>query len=238
MAAPDARFPMYDLDNSVQVARQIHERGAGGVASADELAAFLGYKSTNNGAYLSRVAAARLFGLIEGQSSAIKVTPRALDIIRPAHPQSAQRARLSAFSAVPLFSAFLENWEGKELPSHEHMRNALAGLGVPEKSTGSALFRLLESAEQAGLFRVAGNRTRMIRPTLGDMPAAVEAAEEQPGELTARTTGFPKLIEGALDALPAERQWDEDEFTEWLDFFERALRVHYRLPRRRAIPTS
>lgn len=238
----DTRYPRYDLDQSLEVARQLHQRG-GGVASGSELAAFLGYKSTNNGAYLSRVASARLFGLVEGQSPTVKVTPLALDILRPDYPESAQRARLNAFSSVPIFRQFLSDYEGKPLPDIQGIRNALSRYGMPASDAAPATTRLLESADQAGLFRVAGNRSKMIRPTTGDAPERTEPPPEN-GEASTpdrspspAASRFPKIIEGALDALPTERSWDESELQEWLQFFEGALRVHYRLPRGRRDPT-
>jgi hypothetical protein len=230
----DARFPKYDLDSSIEVARVIHDRSAGGVASGDELASFLSYSGTKNGAYLNRMAAARLFNLIMGQGRSITITPLALDIIRPDHPESAVRARLDSFMQVPLYQKFFDLNAGKELAPATHLRNTLSKLGVPEKETPVALARLLDSAEQAGLFRIAGSRQRMIRPTFTDrLPSAEPTSERVPAEGVTDPTArqFPKIVEGALDALPNERQWDEDEFVEWLDFFERALRVHYRLPR-------
>jgi hypothetical protein len=228
----DERFPQYDLDASIEVARQIHERG-GGTASADELAAYLNYKSANNGAFLSRMAAARMFGLIDGTAPALRITERALDIIRPAFPDAGTRARLDAFMGVPVYARFFKEAGNRDLPGVEGLRNLLARLGINEKQAGYALSRLLDSAEQAGLFKVAGGRSKMIVPTLtGGGSVETEAERENEPERPAGIR-FSKMIEGALEALPAERSWDEDEFREWLDFFERALRVHYRLPRPR-----
>lgn len=243
--ADEARFPKYDLDPSIEVARQLHQRG-GGQASGNELATYLGYKSTNNGAYLSRVAAARHFGLVEGVSPIIKVTPLAMDILRPDYPESAQRARVTAFLTVPLFRRFLLETEGRPMPDPQGVKNILNRLGVPDAETGAAMLRLMESADQAGLFKIAGNRSKMIRPSSTDAergghrtdpengpiaPASDSAGPQDRGAVS--DARFPKIIDGALDALPKERQWDEAELSEWLDFFERALRVHYRLPRGR-----
>lgn len=233
-----SRYPSYDLDSSLEVARQIHERGTDDVASAKELAEFLGYKSIENGAFLNRVAAARLFGLVEGPSSAIKVTPRALDILRPDYPEMADRARLAAFDAVPLFNAFLEAYEGKELPDPQGLKNALVRLGVGEKVAAPAANRLLDSAEQARLFRVAGNRTKLIRPTLSGMPPRPKPDQRidpagNGDDVSTQAPALPKIVMAALELLPPDRTWDEAQLSDWLEFFERAVRVHYRLPRPR-----
>lgn len=47
------------------------------------------------------------------------------------------------------------------------------------------------------------------------------------------TTPLPKVIAATLDMVPHERTWREDEFKEWLEMFEGACRVWYRLPRTR-----
>ncbi|HEV8251744.1 MAG TPA: hypothetical protein VGQ66_00020 [Candidatus Limnocylindria bacterium] len=237
--APTYRYPTYNLESALDVARRINDRGADAVLSADELAAVLGYSSKNNGAFLSRLAAARLFGFLEGQAGALTASDRAVTILQPDYPENADRARLAAFKGVPLFGAFLDAFGGRELSDDAGMKNALiTRFKIPAKEAGPILARLMESAEQAGLFRVAGNRTRMIEPTIrGGTPAHTNGTgaeppssppKEEPKQLV---QGLPKTITGALELLPAGREWQEDEYAEWLAFFDMACRVYYKLPR-------
>jgi hypothetical protein len=235
------RYPVYDLESSLEVARQISSRGAGATVTSHELAALLEYSGTNNGAYLNRVAAARLFGFIDGRAEAISASDRATRILHPDYPQTAERARLDAFRSVPLFSAFLDAFRGRPLPDDGGMVNTLTTrYGVPQRDAKMALARLLTSAEQAGLFRTAGPG-RMIEPTIRAAEAAEPAEEEEAPKragsaVTYATTAverqFPKIIEGALDLMPAGPPWDESEYAEWLDFFDKACRVYYRIKRR------
>lgn len=235
---PDYRYPKYDLDQSVDVARKITERGTGATVSSHELAALLEYSSTNNGAYLNRVAGARLFGLIDGQADAISVTDRAERIIHAVYPESAEQARIEAFRAVPLYSAFLDAFRGRELPDNQGMLNALVGrFKVPQEEASKALGRLLRSAGQAGLYRIAGE-TRMIEPTYSPQASqpTAPAISSPPPAASLPDPGsrrFPKIIEGALDLMPAGSPWDEAEYQEWLSFFDQACRVYYRIPRGR-----
>ena len=236
------RYPRYDLDSSLEVARKITERGAGATVSSHELAALLHYKSVNNGAYLTRLASARLFGLAEGQGSAIAATQRANGILHPDYPENARRLRLEAFKAVPLFAAFLDAYQGRELPGEPGMLNTLTSrFKVPPKEAKSALARMLISADQAGLFDVAGP-TRMIEPSPGAVPAVSEPAESEPSvsppPITAplpnvSTRRLSTIIEGVLDLMPSGPPWEVDEYEQWLDFFDQACRVFYRLPRAR-----
>jgi hypothetical protein len=251
MAPPPFRYTSYDLDSSIEVARVLWQRG-GGIASAEELAVFLGYSKAKNGAFLTRLANARLFGLVEGSSSELRPTTRALIILKPDYPAAADQARLEAFEDVPLFKVVLDHYHGQALPDDIGLKNALeTRWGITADKSAMVLSRLMESAEQAGLFRTTGNRDKMVRPTIargeslqksgpGDTPATLpdgmarEQDEEtgQRHELHTAPRGIRanKLIDGALDELPPAGQWEEAQLEQWLAFFESALRVVYRLP--------
>ena len=136
------------------------------------------------------------------------------------------------------------------LPDTTGLRNALqVQWGVNPDNAANVLARLMDSADQAGLFSTAGDRTKMIRPTLGrgagsppaDSPRQHghdqhdredrdgQARHDPPPQADARRH---KLINGVLDELPElGGTWTEDELQQWLAFFESALRVVYRLPK-------
>ena len=79
MARSRFRSVRYDLAAAIEVARLADS--AGGTIAPDLLAPALGYSGTNNGAYLSRVAGARLFGVVSGRE-----TPPGADRAWPADP--------------------------------------------------------------------------------------------------------------------------------------------------------
>jgi len=221
------------LDSSIEVAKTLHERG--GTASTHELASYLEYKSADNGAFLNRIAAARLFDLVEGSGKAIGLTPRAYDILQPDYPETAESARLNSFLGVPLFQVFLDKYEGRPLPPLSGIQNALTQLGVPAKNVKHVAGRLLDSADQAGLFKASGDRSKMIRPSIpGVFPSqrttnAIEPKQAQ--AVSAVAARYPKLIEGALEQLPEPGVWNEAELEQWLNLMEISLRIVYRIPK-------
>ena len=75
-------YPYFDLGASIKVAETIHTRG-GGSCSPDQLAFWLEYKSTKSGTYLTRVAAARNFGLVQSSGGRLTVTDRGMAIVAP-----------------------------------------------------------------------------------------------------------------------------------------------------------
>ena len=100
MAAQTTKYANYDLDSSIEVARALE--ALGGLAAGDALAVKLGYKSRNNGAFLSRLASARLYGLVDGQSDQLRPSVLAISILRPDYKETEAKSRLEAFERVPL----------------------------------------------------------------------------------------------------------------------------------------
>lgn len=161
------RYARYSLTDSVTVAKAIHEQ-AGGVASPDRLAAFLNYSSTKNGAYLNRVAAARLFGLISDRGKDFVVAPLAQKILMPVYPDQVVEALVEAFFNVPLFKEIYETYSGKELPPEFGMKNMLRSqYGLAADQADVAYRVLMESAEDARFFATRGTRTHLIIPQIG-----------------------------------------------------------------------
>jgi hypothetical protein len=242
------RYPKYDLDQALDVARVISSRGTGATVSGPELAAMLEYSGTANGAYLNRLSAARMFGFLEGQGDALRVTELAERILHPDYPDTEIQARIEGFRSVPLYNAFLAAYSGRELPDANGIRNTLVSrFKVPESEAGKIVGRMLRSAEEAGLFQVGGP-TRMIIPTPSVQSRTTAESMDQSDVATAivtrgptgptgptgvigPTSRFPKIIEGALDLMPAGPPWDEGEYREWLSFFDQACRVYYRISR-------
>ena len=244
MAGPQFRFTTFDLNSCLEMADALH--AGGGLMTAAELASRCGYKSDNNGSFNTRLANAKLFGLIDGPSSALKITARSLAILRPDYPVTAEKARLEAFEAVPLFKEVLREYNGQPLPDPAGLANALTTRWhINADKAAMVTARLLDSADQAGLFKVAGNRSKMIRPTfsVAGGPGATRPAEEPASVDRARAGGGSpgagarsnKIIDGVLDELPADRSWDEQSLIQWLGFFEDALRLYYRLPRQEGV---
>lgn len=232
------KWPKNDLGASIEVARAIQHRG-GGQVDADQLAALLGYKDKTSGAFGNRVAAARMFGLIEGQSPRIRATDVALQIIDPVYEDQAVDARVRAFRNVPLFRAFFDVFRGKELPKRSGLDNALkTQFGISERDAPTVRARLLNSADEAGLFQVAGSRTRMVLPLQvnvtddGDEPGTQAATAKSP-DATEPAADVPKVVIGALEAVPWSSSLDDSEIDQVIGLIQQAIRLHFTLSGRR-----
>jgi len=169
-ATSSVAFPYYDLDKSIAAARIIQDR-AGGVCNRSQAATYLGYSGVKNGSFLTRIAAAKMFGLIEQeQDDELRVSDRAHAILGPVSDGDAEQAKLDAFFSVELFEKVFDEFDGHQLPSVIGLVNLLRNkYNVVAGRVDPTVRILLDSAEQAGLFLASGNRSRMVKPSL---PAA------------------------------------------------------------------
>ena len=149
MARSRYRSVTYHLEASVNLARMVEQ--AGGHTDMEALASVLSYSGVRNGAFLTRLANARLFGLVAGRSGQVTLLDRGRRCLSP-DPAEAREARVEACLAVPLFRHVLERLSAEVVPPPE----ALAGL--LEQEFGEAPARalstakaLIDSAGQAGL---------------------------------------------------------------------------------------
>lgn len=168
----EVSFPGRSLADSVAVADAINKQG-GGKATADHVAAFLGYKSTHNGAYLTRIGATRTFGLVSKSGEFFVTTPLATQILMPTYPEQGKQGLVNAFLNVELFRRVYDEFKGKELPPEFGMKNALKNIfGVVPTRVDVAYRSLMDSAQDAGFFDTRGSRTHLIMPTVTLPPQA------------------------------------------------------------------
>ncbi|MGV7187820.1 hypothetical protein [Xanthomonas axonopodis] len=205
--------PYFDLDMSVKVAEVIHSLG-GGHGTPDQVAAWLKYKTTKSGTFLTRVGAAKQFGLIASNGKYLVPTERAMTIVAPVMPDDAINAKADAFLAVDLFSKVYEQFRGSQLPSDAGLKNLFASqsYAILQHRIDQAIRVFRASAAQAGFFLASGDQSRLIRPTTGlstqDVltPAPAEPIEkpapERPKASSSETAGVHSAIVGLLRELP------------------------------------
>lgn len=240
--------PYFDLAASIAVAEAVYQKG-GGTASPDQLAHWLGYKSTASGTYLTRVSAAnKHFGLIETTGDQVNVTERARRILAPVMIEDVISAKVDAFLAVPLFARVFEQFKGNQLPPEVGLKNLFRSQYqiLPDR-VAQAVRVFLNSAEQAGFFSTTGDRSRLIKPTISaSTPIAVhptsalpEPKAEAEATLQYKTPfggnggggdgmdGVHTAILGLLRELPPQGYWPEPKKKRFLDAFKATIDFIY-----------
>jgi hypothetical protein len=161
MARSLYRSVIYGLEASLALAQTVAQEG--GRTDADTLASALSYSGVRNGAFLSRLANARLFGLVAGRSGQVVLTERGRRCLSP--DSAAQRVALAeACWAVPLFRRVLEDASGMELGDVDELAGVLESRFGEDSSKSRTTARvLLESAGRAGLLRAGKVDLSLVR---------------------------------------------------------------------------
>jgi hypothetical protein len=151
-------FPYFDLDAAVETAKGMFGRAGLGSCEMDEIAAAM--NQTVSGSFRVKVAAAKLFGLIDKDGrSGYRLTDLGQEIVQA---ETEPQARAKAFLTVPLYKAVYENYRGKTLPPAKALEREMITLGVAPKQGDKARQIFERSAREAG-FTAAGEN-RLVPP--------------------------------------------------------------------------
>lgn len=222
----EVAFPYYNLDSAVEVAEKIH--GAGGSCTREQLAPIIGYSGVKNGGFLSRLGAARMFGLVDEVGGMVRPSQLAITIYAPVQATDAQRAKVEAFLNIELFRKIYERFKGQPLPTPQGLQNLLKNdFKVVPAQIKNALRTMQESAESAGFFNAAG-RGRLVLPLAANAqtisPTSISSHQVSPETVNTATApdmsekqeatsgryaltdleGIPPAIYGLIRDLPAE----------------------------------
>jgi hypothetical protein len=237
-------FPYSDMNDAIAVAEGVL-KGGGVALSRDQLAAAMGLSPVGGG-FATKVATARLFGVIETSSGKYQLSEVGHELVDPGRRAEAMT---KAFLNVELYRKIYEEFRGKRLPPRPHgIEAALVSFGVTAKNARHARLALDRSARMAGFFPNS-EEDRLVMP-FGIGPTVAQADEAQAASFeaepikamqiqreagTAVSAGFaPGLhpsISGMLSELPAPKsEWSRAEQADWLDALQSLFRVIYKSP--------
>lgn len=237
--------PYFDLAASIAVAQVIQQQG-GGTSSPEQLAHWLGYKSTSSGTYATRTSAAnKHFGLIDSSGDTFSLTERAKTILSPVMPEDAINAKVDAFLAVALFAKVYEQFRGTTLPPEVGLKNLFQNTYkvLPDR-VAVAVRVFLNSADQAGFFSTSGDRSKLIKPsgvhtstphTHSHNKDAIPPKIDTPTQEKPKTSGgdggaagVDTAIIGLLRKLPAQGEsWTAAEQKRFLTAFTHTVEFLY-----------
>lgn len=213
-------FPYMDLDDAMAVAKAIHETCGSSVCQHDQLAGALEL-SANSSGFRSRLATARLFGLIDtDRGGGVRLSASGEAIVDPTRERA---AKAKAFLNVPLYREMHRIYLGKMLPqSPSAIERQMADLGVAQKQTGRARQAFERSAHSAGFFEMG--RDRLIMPAGIDDASGNQGAESRkPGGSGGGGGGgdvpnhLHLMVKGLLQKLPEpDTPWALADQVKWL----------------------
>ena len=184
MARSLYRSVTYGLEASLALTQTVARLG--GRTDADTLASLLSYSGVRNGAFLSRLANARLFGLVTGRSGQVVLTDRGRRCLS-ADPAVQKIALAEACWAVPLFRRVLDDASGTGLGDVNELAGVLeTGFGEDSSKSRTTARVLLESAGRAGLLRAGKVDLTLVRGPITNFTDS----GSNPGRAFAPSVGF------------------------------------------------
>jgi len=236
-------FPYLGLDEATSVARALLDKGGGIACERDQLAAAMN-QMPNSGSFITKIAAAKLFGLIENPTGKFQLTSVGFDILDPSRTAA---AKVTAFLSVPLYKRVYEEFKGKQLPSRPAgLENAFVQLGVSSKQKDKARHAFDKSARSAGFFPntqedrlvmpMGGGVVPLVNPETDATPRPPYTANVQPTaepdgsvpmSFTAKLLVDP-LIRGMVERMPpVSAGWSLEKRRRWLQTFASNLDLVY-----------
>jgi len=218
-------FPYGDLESGISVAQAIF--AAGGVALSREQLAGVMKLQVGSGNFVTKVATARIFGLVTYVQSKYELSNIGFAILDSDEKRQRQ-ARAEAFLSVPLYKRVYEDFRGKQLPPRPlGLEQAFVTYGVAPKQKTNARLAFDKSAKQAGFF--SAGPERLIEPIIGGTTPQSErrGAPDEEGNgggrgrtgsyIDSEASGLHPFIQGLLGTLPEpQTNWTVEGRAKWL----------------------
>lgn len=221
-------FPYLDLSDGVTVAKTIFDR-AGGECTIDQLAADLSHDTVNSGAFRNKLAAARIFALIESNRESIRLTTLGYEIVEPDREKA---AAAQAFLRVPLYKATFDRFRGRQLPPDVALERTFVEMGVAKKQSAKARQVFQRSADQAGFF--SSGKDRLVEPSFKLPDTAPESTRPHVSAVASATRlvdavpEIPELVAAMIKQLPPPgASFPKDRRAKWVQTLENVLELVY-----------
>lgn len=167
------RAPSIALDEALDRALKAYDKERLHPAPTQVVAQNIGYKSANNGAALSTLAALRYYGLLDRPKEGLLAVTKEVESFRFAPNEELRSSLLAKFlRQPPLFSDLLEKYESG-LPSDANLKYELIQRGFAPTAAESVLAAFKRSVEFAGLYE-----RRSDLPAVAELDSAPEEQNE------------------------------------------------------------
>lgn len=220
------QFPYADLEEAISVARAIQQSG-GVPMERDQIAAKMGQKASS-GAFITKLSAARMFGITEPVpgTGKIRITQLGHEAI-DTDDGRARAARATAFLNVELYGKLHEEFRGRQLPPRPlGLEQAIVSMGVAPKQRTNARYAFDRSAKQAGFFDHGSDK--LVAPVAGPFtPEDKPPRDQQEGVGDVSRPRLDGVITALIDKLPTKGPWEAADRVVWLTMMAMAFDMAY-----------
>lgn len=168
-------FPVLSLPEAVKI---IRDAGVyGNTHHIDALATYAGHSTANSGAFRSKVAALRDWGLIAGNGEAVSLTDSAIQLANPVDQTTTIKVLRDVFKSSELFwDMYTNTAKGAELDVEGIANKGVTTYKVSVKAKKNFAQSFIESAESVNLLERVGDKVKLLVATqdTSDEPLELE----------------------------------------------------------------
>ncbi len=228
-------FPYLPLEEAEEGAKAIYSEAGTASVSQPQAAAAMNMSQTSS-AFRGRLAAMKLYGLMEYDQGRIQLTDLGRAI---SDPHAALDARVEAFLRVPLYDKYASIHDGHLLPKAAALEAEFISFGVSSKQADRARQVFDRSAKHAGFIKPGGRFVRPITsaraPTPSSDTSALPAGDPvqriEPRGSNGGGDGGNELdpvIRALVQKIPPPGSpWGVDEQVMWLRMMAMAFSMAY-----------
>lgn len=219
-------FPYNNFGDADKLVAAIHNNVGNGTCSMGQLAVWTNQSAKSSG-FRMQIAAARLFGVVDGDGENLRLTALGKQV---SDPLTARKAKADAFLRVPLFAALYQSHKDGALPPAAALEREIAELGVSVKQKDRARQVFERSAEETGFFEFG--KGRLVMPAVkGDAGDKGGSGGERTGGgggsgggggngSDANELGLDPLLMALLRKIPPTGEaWPKEKRIRWFKTF-------------------
>ena len=150
-------YPLTTVADAIEKAKRITIQFKGQPFDRTAMAAALGYKSAESGAFNQLLADLRRFGVIDGRGDALQATPLAQRLAVPTNNQEFSEAVYEMMTRIPLFKLLYEHSEGAG-PTEDELLATLINVTKADRAAVQAVVTRIRNNFLSGLSQIGGVR--------------------------------------------------------------------------------
>lgn len=171
-------YPGNTFESALEVGRVVAD--AGGANAAVQKASIAGAlnSSDRSGAFLTRIASARTYGIIVSSRNGYRLTDEAKKYFHPSDDAEKQRALLMMLKSAQIFADIIKRFDGTKINSDMFSNVLLREFKIPADSSGRIARYFLAAAKFAGALddqgylRYVATRQSISQMTAPSSPSA------------------------------------------------------------------
>lgn len=192
-------YPVNTFQNSLEVAKAVADSGGANTDVQKSVIAHALGSSDSSGAFIARIAAAKLYGMIEASRNGYRLTDYAKHYFFPSSESEKRTALLMMLKAAPIFAEIIKRFDGNKLPTPDLLSNVLLReFRVPDSWKDRVARFFMKAVSDAGVVDSQGFlRYSAARQSVDTMPAPPSSHVATPTDLAepapAPTTAPPRV---------------------------------------------